>query len=409
MKKIYPLFPAFVGWRYFRFRTLVTLISVSGVAIGAAVLIIVLSVMNGFGTDLKNRLLSVVPHVIVETRDREPFDPAAILPLLKNMDPKIMAVSPLVEGECIIQSERGIAGGLVRGIDVNSAKKRSLFLENLIAGEGFLITPEKGKLPPIVLGDQLAAQLKVYLGDTVALVSPLEKEGPFGTMPLSRRFEVVGIHQIGIAEYDAKYAYLPLPQAQAFFFTSDKVSMIEILLSDPDAAPKVARLIHKQWREKPSLAARPWREMHQHLFAALQLEKIAMFVILSCIILVASFNIVGSLAMSVIDRQKAISVLRAMGASRQMIRSIFLAEGCMIGGIGTGVGLLVGGLTCWALKRYPIIELPDLYVVRTLPVLVSPHFFWWVGLTSLAIVLIATWFPSQAASKINPLDGIRYE
>jgi lipoprotein-releasing system permease protein len=255
------------------------------------------------------------------------------------------------------------------------------------------------------LGKELAYQLNVLPGDRVQVISPTETEGPLESVPRLRSFKVDGIFESGLPEKDLNTVYASLEAAQEFLARPGKVNRIEISVSDFERSERSANLIRTELGD--DFHVQDWNQLNAHLFASLRLERITMFVILAMIVLVASFNIVTSLRMTVIEKRKEIAILQAMGATNSQIAGIFLVQGAVIGNIGTLIGLIFGlGVTLF-LKNYPVIQLPDVFYDRSLPVNISPWFIAFVVFTAMCIVLIASMLPARSAGKIPPLEGIR--
>ncbi|MGW8323564.1 MAG: FtsX-like permease family protein, partial [Thermodesulfobacteriota bacterium] len=266
---------------------------------------------------------------------------------------------------------------------------------------------EKG-LPGLVIGRELSHILGVHVGDRVNMISPLGALGPMGMIPKARGFRVTGIFEAGMYEYDASLAYIDIPHAQDFLNMEDGITGVELRLEDIYEAGRVARRL--QARLGYPYHARDWMQMNRNLFAALKLEKIAMFLILTLIILVAAFNIVGTLVMMVIEKSRDIAILKTMGATRRGIMTIFMTQGLFVGILGTALGLAGGYILCYVLQETQLISLPgDVYYLDHLPVHMRAGDFLWVGLAAMLISLLATVYPSLQAAKLDPIEPLRYE
>jgi lipoprotein-releasing system permease protein len=262
--------------------------------------------------------------------------------------------------------------------------------------------------PAIIVGRELAKSLHVYVGDELTLVSPLGELGPMGLLPKARRFRVAAIFYSGMYEYDASQAYVTLDTAQEFLDLRGLVTGIDIRVEDPERIAEVRPLVERAI-EDPKLRVRDWKELNKNLFTALKLEKIATFIILSLAILVASFCIICTLLLMVTEKSKEIAILKAIGAPDRQILRIFMAEGVMIGGIGTIFGVATGLAATLGLRWFGVRLDPDVYYVDRLPINVDPVDFALVAASALLITTIATLYPALAASRLRPVDGIRYE
>ncbi|GKT10555.1 lipoprotein-releasing ABC transporter permease subunit [Desulforhabdus sp. TSK] len=413
-------FELFVSLRYLlakrrqTFISLITLISIAGVAVGVTALIVVLAVMNGFQEDLRTRILGVTSHVVVGSFKGAITDYRAVNAQIEK-EPGVVAATPFVYTQVMISSGKNVAGAILRGIDPQTAYKVINIQDNMIRGSlGDLRAPSAGSdetgavQPGIILGNELANNLGVRHGDWVTIISPAGRLTPMGQVPKSKLFQVVGIIQAGMYEYDNTLAYIHLETAQQFLGIGDVVTGIEVKVKDIYNAREIADGLRS--RLKDSFWVRDWMQMNQNLFSALKLEKAVMFIILTLIILVAAFNIVSSLIMLVMEKTRDIAILKAMGATTASIRKIFVLEGLLIGVSGTILGLLGGFGLCTILKKYQFIELPrDVYYFSTLPVKLEGTDVALIALSAIAISLTATLYPSRQAAKLDPSEALRYE
>lgn len=402
-------FSSFIGLRYLRskkanaFLSLITFLSIAGVAVGVATLILILSVMDGFENALKSRLAQGEFHVLVTRAgsEEEPYFefPVEKVSRLYQLTPDILTVNPVLATEAILRTGKKVAGMSMRGV---SESHMSVLARSLIeAVDGPKILTRNG----LWLGKELAYQLNVLPGDKVQVISPTETEGPLESVPRVRQFRVDGIFESGIPEKDLHTVYATLEAAQEFLAKPGKVNRVELTVRDFARSEITGDLVRGELGRE--FLVKDWNQLNAHLFASLKLERITMFVILAMIILVASFNIVTSLKMTVIEKRKEISILQAMGATQRQIGRIFLVQGAVIGNVGTFIGLVVGLALCYFLQNYEIVQLPDIFYDRSLPVRVSPLFVAGVVVTAVSIVLVAAFFPARAAAKIPPLEGIR--
>jgi len=412
-------FELFVSLRYLlakrrqTFISLITFISIAGVAVGVTALIVVLAVMNGFQRDLRDRILGITSHIVVGRFDATIENYGALVDEIKQ-EAGVKGASPYVYTQVMLSSGRGVSGAVLRGIDPNTAAQVVNIQKDMIRGnlsdlEGDSASPAAdADHPGIILGVELANNLGIRHGDWITIISPTGRLTPMGQTPKSKVFRVVGIFQSGMFEYDNTLAYISLQTAQQFLGIGDVASGIEVRIDDIYKAQKIAGAL--RLRLGPSFWVRDWMQMNRSLFSALKLEKVVMFIILTLIVLVAAFNIVSSLIMLVMEKTRDIAILKAMGATTASIRKIFVLEGCMIGVSGTILGLIGGFSLCAILKKYKFIELPrDVYNITTLPVQLEGLDVAIIAFSAIAISLVATLYPSRQAAKLEPAEALRYE
>ena len=383
-----------------------TLISVGGVAVGVMALLVVLSVMSGFHEDLQKKILGVNAHVVVLNYRGAMPEYKDVTERLKG-DKEITSSAPFIMGQVMVSYENRAHGVFLRGIDPESEMKTTDIGKFMKEGSLESLSP-KDETPGIVIGKELASSIGVFKGDLIALLSPVGKIGPLGMLPKVRQFRVVGIFEVGMFEYDSNLVLTDLRAAQEFFGMKDEVTGVQLRLTDIYQAPVVRERIQKQLGFP--LYAKDWMQMNRNLFSALKLEKFAMFIILILIILVASFNIVSTLIMNVIEKRREIAILKAMGAKDKDIMSIFMLQGLLIGLLGTIIGITGGYLLCYILNTYQIIKLPaDVYYLSHLPVKTKITDFIAVSLSAVGISFFATIYPAWQAAKLNPVEPLRYE
>jgi lipoprotein-releasing system permease protein len=403
----------FIAKRYLRmgrgslFLSMITSISILGVFLGVASLLVVLAVMSGFQKDLRDKILGTNSHVIVLKFNNEPMDEyREILPKVREF-PSVIGESPFIFSKAMIEHKSYADGIAVRGVDPGTMAEVTDIADKIVVGS--MDFQEDSSIPGIVVGVDLADNLRAYLGDTLTLASPLNvTQTPVGSVPRMKKFQVVGMFDAGMYEYNTALAYISLNSAQKFLGMGAGVTGIEVKLENLYEAPRVADEI------AASLGfpyrTTDWVKMNRNLFAALKLEKTTMFIILTLIIIVAAFNIIATLVMLVIQKTKEIGILKSMGATQHSIMRIFMLDGLTIGGIGTLLGVLGGILISWLLSKYKFISLPaDVYFIDRLPVHMEVFDFILVALSALVITFLATLYPAFRASQLTPVEAIRAE
>lgn len=421
-----------VGLRYLRakrseaFISLITVISIVGVMIGVMTLNIVLAVMTGFEEDLRDRILGFNPHIVLVSYAGTIPNPDEVVQKVRDT-PGVAAAAPLVYSQVMLSSGQSVSGVVVRGVPPDmeeavidlKAHLTSGSLEGL--GAPFEVPvegadndtdkdgrPDMTTLTGVILGQELAKQLGLAIGDPVSVVSPLGTPSPVGPIPKVKRFVLAGTFDSGMYDYDSGLLYMGLADAQKFFGLGKAITGVEIRVTDLYGAEKVARQL-EQTLGTP-FRARDWMEVNRNLFLAFKLEKVVYFIVLTLIVLVAAFNIVATLIMVVMEKRKDIAILKSMGATDRSIGRIFMLKGLIIGVVGTLLGVIGGYAGCWVLKRYQFVELPkDVFYVSTLPVRVYGENFATVALVSVVICLLATIYPARQAAGLAPVEVIRYE
>jgi len=404
----------FIGLKYLlakrkqTFISIITVISVSGVAIGVMALIIVLAVMNGFEREVKDRILGATAHVHVTSLEGSVSDPFALARRVDAMD-GVVAASPYLFSQVMISSGTASTGAILRGVDIPTVGKVTRLPRDIRKGKlEDLAKKTPSGLPGIILGKELAANLDVSPGDLVEILVPGGNITPMGAFPGIARFRVAGLSESGMYEYDSSFAYVSLAEAGRLMGMEGRATGLEVKVDDIYQAGRIATRIREAlgypyW-------AKDWMQSNRNLFSALKLEKVVMFIILVLIVMVAAFNIISTLIMVVMDKTRDIAVLMTLGATRKMVRKIFALEGLLIGLAGTVAGSVLGTLLCFLLRRYEFIRLPsDVYYISTLPVDLSPGILILVGASSILICFLATLYPSRQASLIDPAEAIRYE
>jgi lipoprotein-releasing system permease protein len=403
-----------VGLRYIKakrkqaFISVISAFSVLGVMLGVMTLIIVLGVMNGFEKDLKEKILGTVSHLVVMSHSsRTVTEWPRIMKRISAFD-RVEATTPYVYGQAMLSTHGRVRGVIVRGIDTRTAGKVISLPRYLVQGsiDGLsLVTDGMGG---IIVGKELAVLNSLRMGDVVQMLSPQGRRTPIGAVPQVRNFKIVGIFQSGMYEFDSNLVYMELSQAQKFFEMGQGVTGIEVFLRDVYYAPKLGNRIEASLGT--TFWTRTWQDMYRNLFSALKLEKIAMFVILTFIVLVAAFNIIISLIMLVVEKSRDIAVMKALGATSDRIMRIFIVQGMIVGVVGTFLGAVGGIVGSAILARYPIIELPpEIYTIPTLPVYIETSDVVIICVVALTICFLATLYPSLRAARLEPVEALRYE
>ncbi|MDY6862271.1 MAG: lipoprotein-releasing ABC transporter permease subunit [Thermodesulfobacteriota bacterium] len=404
-------YETFIGLRYLKakgketFISVITFISVLGVAIGVLALILVLGVMTGFEEDLKNKILGTTAHIRILKSGGWIKDYKNAENMIKGLD-GIVASTPFIYSEAMISTESRVSGVILTGISPDSIGEVTNLEKSLKTGTFSDLNPERGKsgLPGIIIGKELAKSLGTGFNKKVSILYP---QG-FSTVIHPKRFKVVGIFDSGMYEYDSKWVFISIGAAQRFFNIPDVVTGIEVKIKDIYKAREVSHKIQKKLGFPYHVL--DWMELNRNLYSALKLEKVAMFIILVLIILVAAFNIASTLIMVVMEKNKDIAILKAIGAKKNAIMKIFVIEGLTIGIVGTFLGAIAGYILGFLLKKYQFIKLPsDIYYISTLPIKMEFFDFFIIIISSLVICLLSTVYPAWQAAKVDPVEVLRYE
>jgi lipoprotein-releasing system permease protein len=415
--KPFSLFEWMIAGRYLRARRKEGFISVIagfsflGIMLGVATLIIVMAVMNGFRHDLFAKIMGLNGHVIVQKLN-DPFDDYTEMSGKIAEVPGVVAAMPVIEGQVMVSSTTQALGGLVRGLRESDLKSLKLVSNNLRAGtlDGF--DHQTG----IAMGLRLANQLRIGLGDTVTLVSPRGAATPFGTAPRSKSYQVTAIFELGMSEYDRMMIFMPLSEAQRYFSKNNEVDVIEVVVNNPENVDAFRDSIKEAGG--PSVTVADWRQRNETFFNVLSVERNVMFIILSLIVLVAALNIISGLMMLVKDKGRDIAILRTMGATKGAVMRIFLITGASIGVIGTLAGFILGVVFCWNIEEIKnfvswvsgtTVFDPSVYYLTKLPAEIDVHETGGIVLMALALSVLATLYPSWRASKLDPVEALRYE
>jgi lipoprotein-releasing system permease protein len=407
-------FENFIARRYLvskhkvNFITIISILSICGITIGVAALIVVLSVFNGFGSLVTSFLINFDPHVRVEILNPDNESAAANLDSVLNKIPEVEKYSPYVSGKVLVYRARLYQVVNLKGIDISSENiydiEKSMLYGNYSIGQ-------KGRIPEMILGLHLSDKLQTLIGDTLTIISPagIEKAITQFSSPKRQQFILTGIYSTTNNKYDDSYIFTSLRNAQNVLGYKNRIQGFDIRLNNIDESFDVK---DKLQRELPSDEYRveSWYDFHRDLYSVMQIERWTAYIILCLIIAVASFNILGSLSMSVIEKKRDIGVLNSMGAQQKSILKIFMYEGILIGIIGTITGLLIGYFICFLQLKYNIYPLdPTQYKIDSLPLQLRLSDFFFVSGASLLLTFLASLFPAKRAAKINTIEAIKWE
>ena len=406
----------FIGGRYLRakqshaFISLITILSIAGVAVGVMALIVVIAVMAGFEADLKSRILGGQPQVIVKRHGGAFSDYNKVLEQIEQTE-GVEAATPFILSQVMLRAKGGASGAVLRGIDPETAGRVMTTLQQVKLPDPSHADSTRdtsAAIPGIVLGRELARNLGVIEGDIIYLVSPRGMLSPIGHMPAMKQFRVTGFFESGMYDYDQTFAYIHIKDAQKLMRMGNAVSGIDVRVTNIYQAREISRKITSNL--KFPYWSMDWMQMNRNLFKALKLERRVMFIILTLIILVAAFNIASSLIMMVMGKTRDIAILKAMGATERSIRKIFVFNGMVIGTFGTLLGLGLGLFLCFLLKHIDVHELAGeiYYFTTSLPVKLEFLNVVTIIAAALLICFLATLYPARQASRLNPVDAIRY-
>lgn len=422
-------FELFIGLRYLKakrkstFISLITLISVAGVALGVMALIIVLAVMTGFEEDLKDKILGTNAHIVVLKSSDGIEDYPRLMERLMGLK-GVVAATPFIYSQVMLTTGKNVSGVVLRGIDTKSDAQVTNLHKAVVEGKladldrpaPLPLNSSEAPAPGVVIGKELAKNLNLFLGDTVNVVSPMGNITPLGMMPKMKRFRVVGIFNTGMYEYDSTLAYVGLDEAQTFLGLGKAITGIQLKVEDVYKTGILVRRINSEIGYP--YFARDWMQMNKNILFALKTEKMVMFIILTLIVLVAAFGIASTLFMVVMEKTRDIAILKSMGATSRSVMRIFVFEGIIIGVLGTVIGVLSGLLV--ALNLEPIVNAvqrltgfqlfsKDIYYLDHFPSLVIPSDVILISVTAVLISFVATLYPSWQASRMAPAEALRYE
>jgi len=412
----------FIGLRYLKakrkqtFISIITFFSIIGIMLGVMALIVVLAVMDGFGHEIREKILGTNAHIFLYKYGSGIRDYREVIKQVEEV-PGVIAAAPFVSAQVMLSGAGGVAGAFVRGIDPPLERKVSTLQKSIREGTIDSLNRDAiGRPPGIIIGKELAKTLGIFLGDTITVISPLGDITPVGMTPRVKRFKVTGIFEYGMFEFDSTFAYISLPSAQEFLRIGDAATTIEITVKDIYQAGTIAERI--KGKLGAAYFTKDWMEMNKKLFSALKLEKLMMVILLSLIVGVAAFNIITTLIMVVMEKHHDIAILKSLGARRGSIMKVFVFEGIIVGLVGTFLGALFGlliahnlgaitGLLEWlfGFKAMP----GDVYWLNQLPSRVDPLDVVIVISIAMGISLLATLYPAWKAASLDPTEALRYE
>ena len=423
----------FISRRYMRakrkqvFVSIITFISIFGIFLGVAALIVVLAVMNGFEEDLRSKILGIRSHIEITADMSGTMKNYPALREKIDQTPGVVASTPFIYTEAMMRSQNGVTGVIIRGMDTESAPKvinlgkirqgSIEYLNKIPDDVSKDLSAENRDLQGIMIGKEMARNMGLFLYDPITIISPSGGIAtPMGMVPRMKKFLVVGIYESGFYEYDSKLAFLSLKSCQEFLDIGDAVSGIDIVVKDIYKADVISRAL--QSKLGFPYFAQNWMQMNKNLFSALKLEKRVMFIILSLIVLVAAFNIISALIMIVMEKNKDIAILKSMGATSATIMKVFIYQGLIVGVIGTFLGSIAGLSIALNLQKISLLVekifnfkiLPgDVYYLSELPSKVNYSDVVVIVIGTLLICFLSTIYPALRASKLDPAEALRYE
>jgi len=404
-------FELFVARRYLTARrkqafiSVITLISVLGIMIGVAALVIAIALITGFQEDVQAKILGATSHIMVQDLSNEGLAGYQGVADRIQADKGVLSVTPVVYSEVLISGVAKSKGALLKGIDFSRELAGSAWLQKLEAG---VVPGQGGQREGVLLGRELAFTVGAHVGDIVDIVTPSANLSPMGLMPKRRRFQVTGIFNTGLYEFDANTALVSLTTAQKLLGLEGKVSFLQIKIRNIFEAPAIAERVKKELNH--TVYVTTWMELNKNLFSALKLEKNIMFLTITLIVIVAALNIIATLILMVMEKTRDIGILMAMGATPANIRRIFFYQGALIGVLGTGLGAILGLAWCWLANTFQLIRIPvDIYQISFVPFRLRPLDLLAIVGVTLAISFVSTLFPARRASKVDPVVALKYE
>jgi lipoprotein-releasing system permease protein len=400
----------FIASRYLKakrkqaFVSVITFISILGIAIGVMALVIALALITGFQEDVQDKILGATSHIMVSDLSGEGLAEYQELIDTTRSVKGVQVVSPIIYDMVLISGPYRSKGGMLKGVDFDLDRKNYSWLENLDQGELPTDSPQEG----ILLGRDLAFSIGANLGDVVIVLTSSSRLSPLGPIPKQKKFLVTGIFSTGLYEFDSTTALISLRSAQRFFSLAGRINQLQIKIVDIFQAPQIGEELRRAL--PPTTYVTTWMELNRSLFSALKLEKNIMFLTITLIVFVAALNIIATLILMVMEKTRDIGILLAIGSTSRSVRKIFFLQGAMIGVIGTTVGVLLGLLSCWLANTFKLIKVPvDIYQITYVPFHIRPFDLLLIIGVSLTISLLSTLFPSHRASKVDPVVALKYE
>ncbi|MFO7734318.1 MAG: FtsX-like permease family protein [Candidatus Aminicenantes bacterium] len=404
-------FELFVARRYLTARrkqafiSVITSISVLGIMIGVAALVIAIALITGFQEDVQDKILGATSHIMVSDLSGDGLsDYAGTAEGIRSL-PGVVSVTPVVYSTVLVTGLSESSGALLKGLDLERERESAAWLRDLEAGQ---MPAPGGAREGLLLGRELALRIGAQVGDVVDVVSASSNLSPLGLLPKRKRFQVTGLFHTGLYEFDNSTALVSLQTAQRLLDLEGRVSYIQVRIRDIFKAPALAARIKES--APPLVYVTTWMELNKSLFSALKLEKNIMFLTITLIVIVAALNIIATLILMVMEKTRDIGILMALGATPRMINKIFFYQGAMIGAIGTGLGVLLGLGWCWLANTFELIRIPvDIYQISHVPFRLRPLDLALIVGVSLIISFVSTLFPARRASRVDPVMALKYE